>query len=248
MPKNKTAIQKFTAICYDIDMLNKRKISFSIVIIIAIIIFAVFLTRIINMAQNQNLDLSLYNGDNVKNKQPSVENVIPVNYNDHIRGNPQAPIKIIEYSDFQCPYCQNFHIVMQQIINDYPDKVQWIYRHFPDANAHPQAAAAAIVSECVAELSGNNAFWQAADVFFTQQNLLGMDFYKQIANELKINESKFNACLNSDKYAKKVEAHLQNALDSGATGTPYSVIILPDSRKVPLSGATSYEVLESVIK
>jgi len=229
-------------------MLNKRKISFSIIILIAIVIFAVFLARIINMAQNQDSSLSLYNSDNLKNRQTSIENIIPVNYNDHIRGKQQALIKIIEYSDFQCPYCKNFHVVLQQIVNDYPDKVQWIYRHFPDVNAHSQAATAAIVSECISELSGNNAFWQVADVFFIQQSLLGMDFYKQIADELKINESKFNACLNLDKHAKKIEAHLQNALDSGATGTPFSVIIFPDGRKVPLSGATSYEVLESIIK
>ena len=82
---------------------------------------------------------------------------------DHFRGNKNASVKLIEYSDFQCPYCQRFHPTMQQMLSEYSDKVAWIYRHFPLDSIHPQARPAALASECVFELGGDEAFWKFAD-------------------------------------------------------------------------------------
>lgn len=82
---------------------------------------------------------------------------------DHIKGNKDAKITIVEYSDMECPYCQRFHPTMQQVIADYGDKVNWVYRHFPLTSIHPNAMNLALSSECVAELEGNDKFWEFVD-------------------------------------------------------------------------------------
>ena len=95
-----------------------------------------------------------------------------VDSDDHIIGNPNAKIVLVEYSDFECPFCQRFHPTMQQIMEEYGDDVAWVYRHFP-LSFHPNARPAAITSECVAKLGGNNAFWKFADEAFNQNSQLG---------------------------------------------------------------------------
>src|SRR5690606_34807350 len=89
----------------------------------------------------------------------NLENIAPVTADDHIRGNPNAPLMIVEYSDFDCPYCKSFHVTMQKIIEEYgpSGKVAWVYRHLPLTSLHPSAAYIAETSECVAELGGNDA-------------------------------------------------------------------------------------------
>lgn len=98
-----------------------------------------------------------------------LRNVRPVDREDYIRGPADAPLAIIEYSDFECPFCGQFHPTMKQIIAEFPAEVVWIYRHFPLDNIHPQASPAAIASECVGKLAGNEAFWGFADGLFAAQ-------------------------------------------------------------------------------
>ncbi|MBI2048241.1 MAG: thioredoxin domain-containing protein, partial [Parcubacteria group bacterium] len=74
---------------------------------------------------------------------------------DHMRGNPEAPVTIVEFSDFQCPFCQKFHPTVQQVLAEYPGQVRWVYKHFPLDQIHLQARPAAEASECVWEQKGN---------------------------------------------------------------------------------------------
>lgn len=90
----------------------------------------------------------------------------PITSADHIFGNPNAGVKIVEFSDLQCPFCARFHPTLKQIIQEYDGQVAWVYRHFPLASIHPSARPAAIGSECAAELGGNNAFWKFVDAVF----------------------------------------------------------------------------------
>jgi len=90
----------------------------------------------------------------------------PVTEADHIRGAVNAPIKIVEYSDFDCAFCARFHQTMKAIVAKYPgDEVAWVYRHFPLEQLHPNAATVALASECVADLGGDEAFWTFADTY-----------------------------------------------------------------------------------
>lgn len=91
--------------------------------------------------------------------------VNPITDADHIKGPRNAAVTVIEYSDFDCPFCSRFHATMDQVASA-NDDVAWVYRHFPLAQLHPNARSIAIASECVAELGGNEAFWTFADGYF----------------------------------------------------------------------------------
>lgn len=101
------------------------------------------------------------------NANPQIaQSIKPITGEDHIFGNSDAPIKIVEFSDLECPFCQKFHPTVKQIVEDYDGQVTWVYRHFPLESIHSYARPAAEASECVAELGGNDAFWQYLDLLF----------------------------------------------------------------------------------
>lgn len=86
---------------------------------------------------------------------------------DHIRGDRDAAVTVVEYSDFGCPFCGRFHSTMKQVMNNYDDnEVAWVYRHFPIPQLHPQAPRIARASECAADIGGEEAFWSFADEVF----------------------------------------------------------------------------------
>lgn len=96
-----------------------------------------------------------------------VATVEPVDFGtDHVRGDETADIAIIEYSDFQCPFCQRVHSILRQVLEKNDGKIMWIYRHFPLSQIHPNARKLAEGSECVAELGGDDAFWKYTDKVF----------------------------------------------------------------------------------
>ena len=96
-----------------------------------------------------------------------VGEVGPLTADDHIRGDANAPVKIVEFSDLECPYCKSFHPTMQQVVDQYQGQVVWAYRHLPLENIHPSARPLAEGSECAARLGGNDAFWQYVDYIFS---------------------------------------------------------------------------------
>lgn len=171
---------------------------------------------------------------------PNIENVKPVSDDDHIFGNPNAEIKIIEFSDMECPFCKRFHATMKQAINEYGDKVAWIYRHFPLEQLHPQARKAAIASECATEIGGNNAFWQYLDQYMDLKEISESSF-SQIAENIGLSRDQFETCLNSDKINEKINSYIQDATNSGAQGTPYSVIINKNNKKTSINGALPFD-------
>lgn len=163
-----------------------------------------------------------------------------VNEENHIRGNPEALVTIIEFSDFQCPFCQRFHPTVQQILEDYPDQVRWIYKHFPLDSIHSEARPSAEASECAAE---QGKFWEFADELFENQSRLGSNLYKEIASNIGFNMSRFESCVSSRKYKDYVEADLQEGIKAGVTGTPGSFV---NGEKIP--GAVPYDSLKAAVE
>lgn len=159
---------------------------------------------------------------------------------DHIRGNPEALVTIIEFSDFQCPFCARFHPTVQQILENYPDQVRWIYKHFPLDSIHAEARPSAEASECAAE---QGKFWEFADGLFENQSRLGNDLYKELASQIGLDMSQFEDCVSSRKYKDHVEADLQEGIKEGVTGTPGSFV--NDER---ISGAVPYSTLDVTVK
>lgn len=95
-----------------------------------------------------------------------LQNYRPVDETDHILGNKDALVSVIEYSDYQCPFCKNFHPTVKRALAEYGDDINWVYRHFPLETIHPEARPMAHAAECVADLKGNEAFWQFSDLLF----------------------------------------------------------------------------------
>ncbi|QSH39142.1 thioredoxin domain-containing protein [Candidatus Kaiserbacteria bacterium] len=185
----------------------------------------------------------------------STDAVNPVTAQDHIKGDPNAPVKIVEYSDFECPFCKRFHETMNQVMDEYGDsgEVAWVYRQFPLDQLHPvKARREAVASECAAELGGNDGFWQFTDRFFEltpSNNQTDLDtVIPQIVREIGLNEAAFNECLDSGTYDSHIEEDIQNAIETGGRGTPWSVVIGADGTTYPLSGAQPYEAVKQLIE
>ena len=157
----------------------------------------------------------------------------PVDLNDHILGNPNAKIVMVEYSDLECPYCKSFHKTMQTILDEYgkDGEVAWVYRHFP-LDIHPKAPKEAGATECAFEMGGNKAFWDYVNEIFaiTPANN-GLDPAKLpvIAGQIGLNVSNFQTCLESGKYAEKVKADYSDGLKAGVNGTPNTVLVLAET-------------------
>ena len=162
---------------------------------------------------------------------------------DYIRGNPNAPITIVEYSDFECPFCARFHPTMEQVMAEYGDQVRWVYRHFPLTQIHPEAQPSAEASECVAEQKGNDGFWQFADAMFANQAAgLNSALYRQTAQQIGVDLAQFDNCVATRKYQEKVESIQAGGVVLGVNGTPGSFV-----NNTPARGALPYENLKAII-
>lgn len=182
------------------------------------------------------------------NLSPSAENMRPMDENDHVLGNMNAKVSIVEYSDFECPFCKRFHPTIERIIDEYDGDVRWVYRHFPLTSIHSNALSAAYAAECAAELGGNDTFWRFSKNLFENQNALGKDLYVRLAIENGISESRFISCLDSEKYKEHVQDDNQNAIASGGRGTPFSIVVNEKGEVFPFSGALPYEQVKQIIE
>ncbi len=182
-----------------------------------------------------------------------LEQMIPVTSADHIRGDANAPVKVVEYSDTECPFCKRFHTTMQQLVDEYGKngKVAWVYRHFPLDQLHPKARKEAEATECAAELGGNDKFWSYLDRLMEitpANNGLDLAELPRIAAYVGLDTTKFNECLSSGRYAQKIDEHAQNAIATGGNGTPWSIIVGKNGKKYPLSGAQPYEAVKQLVE
>ncbi len=170
--------------------------------------------------------------------------VLPVTKDDHILGDPNAPIVLVEFSDTECPFCKMFHTTMKTVMNTYgkDGKVAWVYRHFPIDGLHPKARNEAESAECVQGLGGSTAFWKYLDTIYanTPSNN-GLDETKlpEFAKAAGVDVDKFNTCLASDKYADFITTSVNNAQKAGANGTPYNILILKDALSIAKATALS---------
>ena len=176
----------------------------------------------------------------------------PVTEDDHIRGNPNAPIMLVEYSDYDCPFCKNFHETMNQIMEDYglSGQVAWVYRHFPLEQLHPNAPRIALASECVAELGGDDAFWTFSDLVFEERSTnepTDMTRLSEFASSAGVSEADFTACLESERHKDKVEEDFNNAIAVGGRGTPHTVVLVGDQQGV-INGAQPYSVVKQIVE
>jgi len=226
--------------------MNAEKLSVPIAIVLAggLIALALFYSNAGNTAKPAG------------NNNPGQPNVAvemkPVSADDHILGNPNADIIIVEYSDTECPFCKTFHNTMKRVMAEYGDsgKVAWVYRHFPIDQLHKKARKQAEALECANDLGGPSKFWEYTNLLYDTTNSndsLPESELPRMAGTVGLDVSAFNACLSSGKFAAKVEEHYQDAIKAGGTGTPNSIIVAKDGTKTNIIGAQPYENLKAVI-
>ncbi|KAB2962601.1 MAG: thioredoxin domain-containing protein, partial [Thermoanaerobaculia bacterium] len=154
------------------------------------------------------------------------------------RGPAGAPVVLIEFSDFECPFCSRVVPAVQQVEETYGEQVRVVFRQFP-LNIHPNAQKAAEASLCAHE---QGKFWELHDAMFAAQRELGVEQLKTKAAGLGLDAASFNACLDSGKFAPQVAADLADGQKAGVTGTPAMFV---NGRFV--SGAVPFETLEKLI-
>ena len=178
------------------------------------------------------------------------ELVRAIGANDHILGNPVAPVMIVEYTDFYCEFCKNFSDTLHQVIaSDGADgKVAWVFREFPLIEIHPNAFSSARAAECAAQVAGNDAFWKFADELFANQPA-DPTTYGTLAASAGISSDAFATCYAnaSTTLDARISADRQNALDVGAGGTPYSLILVKGHTPIVMDGAYSYDAVKQLL-
>lgn len=185
---------------------------------------------------------------------------------DHIFGDPNADILIVEYSDFECPFCAQFHPTMERIMEEYGDqgKVAWVFRHFPLRSIHPRAQITSEASECAANIGGNDAFWKFSKEVFNarldamtkrdnalMEKALSDKSLVQYATTVGLNIEEFNSCLSSGSTSANVEEDYQDgvivAQNDPNFGTPYSVVLTKDGIQTTIAGAQPYNTVKQII-
>jgi len=169
------------------------------------------------------------------------------NQADHIFGSVTAPYSLIEYSDFNCGYCQRFHPTLQAFVEGSNGAVNWVYRHRPVLGTYLKAQAA----ECAARLAGNTAFWSYADWLFTEPGRAANQKVDLItyAQSLGLNEAAFDACLGQKATMDRIVADNSDGERIGIQGTPGSVLLHNESGQARLvSGAQPLEQLQQVLQ
>ena len=174
--------------------------------------------------------------------------------NNPVIGNPNAPITIIEFSDFQCPFCAKFHIqTLPKIMDEYikEGKVKLVFRDFPIQSIHSNALLASVAAECANE---QGKFKEMHDKLFENQNEWSSKdtdnliiLFNQYSLEMGIEKEKFDSCLKNEKYIKEIQKDLDDGRTYGVSGTPGFFIGNDEIGFIELKGAHPFENFKNVI-
>jgi protein-disulfide isomerase len=158
-----------------------------------------------------------------------------------VLGSPDAPITIIEFSDYECPYCRRWHLEVFPLIREaYPDQVNFVFRDFPLTSIHPNAVPAGEAARCAGE---QGMFWEFNEALFSMQYGLNLDAYNAYAEGFGLDMAAFKECLDSARHQKEVLADLKWATDLGVRSTPTFFL-----NGIALVGAQPFEFFQMVIE
>lgn len=169
--------------------------------------------------------------------------VKPVTNKDHIVGNINAKIVIVEYSDIECPFCKVFHATMHKLVKERNDTA-WVYRHYPIPQLHSKSSHEAEATECAYEQGGNTTFWKYIDRLFEitpSNNGLDEKELSNTAEYLNLNTSSFYTCLTSGKYKDLIQKYTDEGIKAKVNGTPTSYILVNGKVIDTIPGAQPYE-------
>lgn len=201
----------------------------------------------------------IYSGSESENQVPAEYSIQPVSAEDHILGNPNADVILIEYSDLLCQHCKDFHPTMNRLLQEYGKSgdFAWVYRHFPAVDAisgeKTMSRVAAVASECVNSLSGAEAFWDFINGVFTD---LPDDFseldLRNLALNIGVAEEDYDKCIVDDRFETKIKRDIADGLEiykhNPNFGTPYNIIVTKTGEQIEVVGAQPYEIIEQIIQ
>ena len=175
---------------------------------------------------------------------------------DHLMGDKGAEVTLIEFSDYECPYCKQFNGVPQEVVKRLGGRVNFVWRHFPLDFHNPVASREAAAAECVAKQGGNDAFWKFTDAVMarTASNGKGLpagagEPLAALASELKLDAAAFKKCLDAGEMNLRIEDDKNDGLRSGISGTPGIIIYNNKTGKTEfINGALPLEALEAATR
>ena len=169
---------------------------------------------------------------------------------DHIRGNLNAKVILVEYSDYECPYCARFQTTMEEVVAEYGSDVAWVYRHYP-LSFHANAQKASEAAECVASIGGNEAFWEFSDLYYSRTDSSGTGIaiadMPALAQEVGVSQSAVKTCLDSDQMKDLVQNQFDTGSTAGVSGTPGTFIVTADGVQELIPGALPTDQIKLAI-
>jgi protein-disulfide isomerase len=141
----------------------------------------------------------------------------PVSARDHAEGPANAPLTLVEFGDYQCPYCSAAEPVVKRLQKTFGKKLRFIFRNFPLTQAHPYALAAAKAAEAAAL---QEKFWEMHDIIYKNQELLEPDLLAEWANQLGLDLEKFGTAIRQEQVIKRIKEDRKSGIASGINGTP----------------------------
>jgi len=227
---------------------NSLGFTFTILISGIVIASAIYISRtnFIGEFFNNRNDIEL------TEESPKIQ---PITKDDHILGDPDADVIVIEYGDFECGYCKEFHTTMRRIMDNYGSdgRVAWVYRQLPLNEVHLNAERVALTSECIAEIGGSAKFWEFTNrIFDNAPESLLKNNTDQIVSNLGFNTEEIDQCIKKPEIITAVENDINDGeyfkeIDSDF-GTPYNIILTKTGISTNISGSISYQALKDVIE
>lgn len=234
----------------DSNIHQKRGWKGVIITLFILMLLGVFTWRVVffaNQIRREGTDLSALNFSQTVSTitrlatQPVTDEVFDVVLeNRPSLGNKDAPLTIVEFADFGCPYSRTASFILRTLATNYPNQLYYIYRDFPLIEIHPLAQKASEASACAHE---QGKFWEFHDKLYQNQTSLDEGSFEKFAQQLNLDVPAFQECFASQKYTKQVEQDLEDGLRAGVRGTPTFFL---NGNRIP--GVIPQTVLESVIQ
>lgn len=176
-----------------------------------------------------------------------------VSDSDHMIGNPSAPVVIIEYADIDSSYSKAFQPAMEQLMAEYAPagQVAWVYRHFPLIDQYRNSEQHAEAAECASSLGNSATFFSFIDVLQSRapgNQVFDPANYGSAAEQLGLDTTRFESCMTAHTYRTRVSEDISNAIEIGASGSPYIVVLVKGQKPVAISGALPYDAMKKVIQ
>lgn len=211
-------------------------LTFGLVIAVA---FGIYVLRLSSLIRSGQLDPQSFLNQPTTGSRQVVDRPTLATDDDPSLGPADAAVVIVEFSDFQCPFCSQAYPVVKQLLHDYGDRVRLVYRDFPLVDTHPRALPAAVAANCAFE---QGKFWEMHDKIFENQTALEEADLKRYAIQIGLNSLAFGSCLSSGKYVKEIEDDFNAGVEAGVEATPTFFI-----NGILVRGAVPYEALQQLI-